>query len=378
MNAKTIHGISPEEINNSLSENINNDFSPTLAIAFVPTNQDWKAVRKLLDDHKISIFGATTESQFTNEGIQDNGIVLLLLDIKPDYFRILVTDTAPEEARETGNQIGEFGIKNFKNPAFILSAANIELPFEVIIDGIVERAGGDIMLAGGVSGSSQTFTGTIFTNDQQSSNGFIALVLDQNKIELSGIAVSGWKPVGTEKTITKCVGPWIHTIDNTPAMDVLHKYIGDEMYDGSSREDIARLNTSYPLQVKREIGNPIMCPTLLLNVKERTVLCGGNIAEGEQFRFSLPPDFDVIETVVESSNAVKDHEMPEIDALLVFSCIGRLESLGPMINKELEGLAETWGKPMAGFFSLGEFGRAEGGVPEFHGTTCSWVALKEK
>jgi hypothetical protein len=33
---------------------------------------------------------------------------------------------------------------------------------------------------------------------------------------------------------------------------------------------------------------------------------------------------------------------------------------------------------MAGFFSYGEFGRAARGKQEFHGTTCSWVALKEK
>jgi small ligand-binding sensory domain FIST len=44
----------------------------------------------------------------------------------------------------------------------------------------------------------------------------------------------------------------------------------------------------------------------------------------------------------------------------------------------LEGLAGTWKKPMAGFFSLGEFGSVAGGKPEFHGTTCSWMALKEK
>ena len=33
---------------------------------------------------------------------------------------------------------------------------------------------------------------------------------------------------------------------------------------------------------------------------------------------------------------------------------------------------------MAGFFSLGEFGKLDDSRPEFHGTTVSWVALKEK
>jgi hypothetical protein len=33
---------------------------------------------------------------------------------------------------------------------------------------------------------------------------------------------------------------------------------------------------------------------------------------------------------------------------------------------------------MIGFFSLGEFGRVANGKLEFHGTTVSWAALKEK
>jgi hypothetical protein len=33
---------------------------------------------------------------------------------------------------------------------------------------------------------------------------------------------------------------------------------------------------------------------------------------------------------------------------------------------------------MAGFYTYGEFGKAINGTHEFHSTTCSWVALKEK
>jgi hypothetical protein len=33
---------------------------------------------------------------------------------------------------------------------------------------------------------------------------------------------------------------------------------------------------------------------------------------------------------------------------------------------------------MIGLYSLGEFGRVANGKTEFHGTTVSWVALKEK
>jgi small ligand-binding sensory domain FIST len=82
--------------------------------------------------------------------------------------------------------------------------------------------------------------------------------------------------------------------------------------------------------------------------------------------------------VIESAREVKERAMPEADALLVFSCIGRQVTLGPLIDEEINGLNDVWKVPMTGYFSLGEFGATEGGKPTFHGTTCSWVALKEK
>ena len=100
--------------------------------------------------------------------------------------------------------------------------------------------------------------------------------------------------------------------------------------------------------------------------------------EGDVFRFSLPPDFEVIDKVVESTRTIKERDMPDADAMLVFSCVGRLGTFGPMIDSEIEGLAGIWSKPMLGFFSLGEFGKLDEGPSEFHGTTVSWVALKEK
>ena len=64
--------------------------------------------------------------------------------------------------------------------------------------------------------------------------------------------------------------------------------------------------------------------------------------------------------------------------MLIFSCAGRLSALGPMAQQENDGLHAIWEAPMAGFYTYGEFGRALNGKHEFHSTTDSWVALKEK
>jgi small ligand-binding sensory domain FIST len=85
-----------------------------------------------------------------------------------------------------------------------------------------------------------------------------------------------------------------------------------------------------------------------------------------------------MEKVVKGVQNLKETVMPEADALLVFSCGGRILSFGPMMNAELEGIKQVWNVPMAGMFSNAELGRMSGGNLEMHNLTTCCVALKEK
>lgn len=95
-------------------------------------------------------------------------------------------------------------------------------------------------------------------------------------------------------------------------------------------------------------------------------------------KFNQHPDFDIVETVIEKASELKTTSRLEAEALLIFSCAGRVSALGSMANAENEGLYDVWKAPMAGCFAYGEYGRAINGRQEFHSTTCCWVALKEK
>ena len=70
--------------------------------------------------------------------------------------------------------------------------------------------------------------------------------------------------------------------------------------------------------------------------------------------------------------------MPEADALVVFSCAGRLVSLGPLMSEEIEGVRNVWDVPMAGMFSNAELARATDGNLEMHNLTTCCVLLKER
>ena len=121
-----------------------------------------------------------------------------------------------------------------------------------------------------------------------------------------------------------------------------------------------------------------MRPGLLIDWSDHSFYCSGSVPQGCKVRFSLPPDFDVVEKVISNCEELKAGEMPEADAVIVFSCAGRQVALGPMIQQEVEGLKNIWKVPLAGMFSNAELGRATGGNLEMHNLTTCVVALKEK
>lgn len=378
MIAKSIKGKTTEEIKQALEKSMAGGFKPTLALVFLSAMNEIDAICSLLDQAGIAIFGATTFAEFTEKDAGNAGIAVLLFDINPAYFKIVLKDNEDGSGYEIGCHIGEKGINTFAKPAFIISTANYKIHGALIIQGIVEKAGADITIVGGKAGDLITMEGKVFTNTQSSGNAIVALILDQDKIDLKGMAASGWKPAGTEKKITRCIGPWIYTIDDQPAFDIVKKFLGTDILEDKNKEGIVKLNIIYPLQLYREGGSPYMLPILFANTEDNSVMLAEEVPEGSIFRFSMPPDFDVIDLVIKSSLELKEKEIPEADALVIFSCIGRLGSLGPMASAEVEGLAGIWNSPMIGYYSLGEFGRVANGKPEFHGTTVSWVTLKEK
>lgn len=380
MKAKSIKGKIPSEIQKALDESISEDFRPTLAIILVSNVEDAEPIRSIFGNQGISIFGITAPQKFSEQGIIEDEIVVMLLDIKPDYFKIELNDYQGSSAYEAGYNAGISGKNAFANPGFIISPLDFRVSNDELIRGLTDAAGRDIMIAGGVSGDPADFSGVVFTNDASSKGGLLALILDQDKVAISGLAVSGWKPVGTTKTITKSEGSWVFTIDNEPAMKVIQRYLGDEMLISNSQATglPPSPDLGYPLQFERASGNAIAKPAIFSNPADQSIMIAGGAKEGDHFRFSLPPDFDVIDKVIESTRIMKEKEMPDADVLMVFSCVGRLGTFGPLISTEIEGLASTWGKPMIGYFSLGEFGKLDEGRCELQGTTVSWIALKEK
>ena len=379
MKAKSIKGRSPEEIQSALNESMADGFKPTLAIAFISLKQDRDAICALLDKEGIAIFGASTHGEFIDEELEKGSFAILLLDINPSYFTILFAEYPEKNYREVASEIAKKAKNLFPHPAFLISASHMETDAEQLLFGFEDVVGKQVNVYGGMAGDDYAFQEQfIFTNNKSTNRGIVALVVDEDKIIIKGIATCGWRAVGTVRTVTKSEGNHVYTVDDVSVLDLTAKYGGLENIEKGNTQVAMEIAVNFPLQLQREVGDPVMRPGLLIDWEDRSFYCSGSVPQGSKVRFSLPPDFDVMEKVIKGVEGLKAAEMPEADAVVVFSCAGRILALGPLMSQEIEGIKNIWNAPMAGMFSNAELARATGGNLEMHNCTTCCVALKEK
>ena len=387
MKAKSIKGKSTEEIRLAIEQIVANGFRPSLAIVFLSVKQDREAVSRLLDEKNIQIFGATTAGEFIDGDIEEGSIVMMLLDINPAYFKLEFIDVNQQTALKDAKKLGAIGKETFKKPALIIATGGVFIDGDHIMEGIIQGfentsspTNGEVTVFGGMAGDDLIAEyPLVFTNGKSKDNALIALIIDEDKIDVRGIATCGWNAIGTSKTVTKSEGNIVYTIDDKPALDMLMKYLGVEVKLEDNKGIVAFLNSwYYPLQLERENGDTVIRATRFANSENRSLICTGSVPQGSKVKFSLPPDFDAIETVVSECASIKDDAKQQADALIMFSCVSRHLSFGALMKEEIDQVKNVWNAPMAGFFTYGEYGKSKIGNNEFHNNACCVVALKEK
>jgi hypothetical protein len=325
MNSRVFSVTSVEQIEPHLKDIRQEGLAPTLAIVFSSVTHDLKALRTVFTKYDIEVFGASSSGEITNDEIHEESIVVMLLDINRDAFRLNIFDG---EGR-TSYQVMTAGL--FTNGDQIVSGITDTMDRQVPLFG--GRAGDDLRLQ-------ETF---VFSVSQAISNGVVALIFDLSTIDLQGIAVSGWKGIGTPKTITKAEGNIVYEIDNEPVLDVYNKYlnIGDDI----------QLALEYPLLLIRDDGTFVMRVPATLN-EDKSMVYGGTMPEGSKVRFSMPPGFEIIDHAIEQMSEFHQ-QIPKSDAIVLFSCKARHMALGPMVEDEISAVHKLWEVPMVGFFTYG-------------------------
>lgn len=346
--------------------------TPTLGIVFCSVVHQLNELGKLFARYNIDLFGATSSGEIADDKVYEESIVVMLLDIDRDYYKLKVFDAQGITSYRVGQDVAEWAKTIYEKPAFMIMSAGLHADGEQIVKGIINEMRYQVPLFGGLAGDDLRMQGTfVFCSSQVIPNGVVVLIFDRNAIELHGMAVSGWKAIGTPKKITKAAGNVVYTIDDQPALEVYRRYLG---VTGISSDHT--LAAEYPLQVEREGGFCVLRAAMVVN-EDKSMVYAGTVPEGATVRFSMPPGFEVVEYAIEQFSAF-NQEIPEADAIVLFSCKARHLVLGPLVEDEVSAICKLWNVPLLGYFTYGEIGPCSGGRCDFHNDTLCLVLIQER
>lgn len=352
-------------------------FQPKLAIVFCPVNFDLPELSGLFRQHGIDMVGASTAGEILNDSVYQGVLTGFLLDISKDSYGIFMADYDGKYPFDACKAAGEFAANRFENPAILVMSGGVSIDAEQIVSGLKAGVRQEIPIFGGLAADDlQLKTTYAISHAGVTPNGVVILAIDNDKIELKGLATSGWQGVGMENTITHAEGNIVYTINDEPAINAFIKYFG-YFENANGDDEVLDISAQYPLQIMQPDGSAVLrAPLMSLKENGALVLAGG-VRNGDKFRFSIAPGFEVIDQTIDEFSDWKKHA-GEADALILFSCKGRHAALGPLIEDEIKGIYDFWKKPMIGFFTYGEIGHSKNGLCEFHNETCSLVTIKER
>lgn len=383
---KTKHGImkaypftakSPELIRPEIEKAIESGFVPAMAFVFTSVKLGIGAMSKAFKNAGFPVLGCSTSGNILagiagNSSIYEDAAVVTLVSLRKEHFACQHADRGILTSFEFGQELGSWGAKVFKKPAFILLASGLSLDGQELINGILDKAGDETIMFGGLAGDDARFKKTfVFSGNAIYDNGAAIMALDTDFIDVHGLATSGWIGLGKDLTVTRAEGNVVYCIDHEPALEVYKKYLSVD------DKDLPAIGVEYPLLIKREDGSESLRAVMGVDRKARSLIFAGSVPQDATVSFSSSPGFEVMESTREQINQFHARE-PKADVMLLFSCVARHLALGPVITEELSYPAGKWGKPLPGFFTYGEIGTNYGSKCDFYNQTYTLVLMKEK
>ncbi len=376
MKSTLINAYSIEDLIEEIDEKIEDGFNPSLAFLYISVAYDIRKLIAELNKYPFLIFGSTTVGEvFADEefGVneKEESMVCMLVDINPNSMALKLLSVDGDDYYGVGSTIGAWSRERFNNTTIITVTSGLAFDNDAYVQGILST--GIVYAFGGSAGDDLILKDTfVFSGQNFSSHGVVALALDNSKIDIVGSRAFGWVGIGKEKIVTKATKNIVYEIDNNPAIDFYKRYL---LVDSI---DMPQTGIEYPLEVKMRNGQVVFRAVLDINDEDGSLIFAGHVEEKSRVRISAPEGKEIIAHVDRSIRKAKKEAggfSPEIS--LVFPCCSRKQVLGALTNQEIEVAYNASGCPMVGFFAYGEIGAFPGGYG-FHNETFVTALLREK
>ena len=226
----------------------------------------------------------------------------------------------------------------------------------------------DVHIFGGVAGNDDITSDVsyVYSNAGEiSTHSILAVFYGGEDFYVDSIKVTGWKPLGRKFRITKSEGTLLQELDGIPAYDVYNKYL-----DINNDENFFYNTLEFPLLYEYN-GITILRVPMASN-PDRSISVSADIETGSTVRITYGDPKTIFESVATDSKRIKAFRP---DVLHFVSCVARRTFwTSDEPTHELEPFKTI--APSVGFYSLGEFLRADDYL-SYHNVTLVIAAMRE-
>lgn len=320
------------------------------------------------------ILGCTTGGEIAGSEVVDGSISVLAIDFESVTVRgTLVGIDAPPASFEAGCAIaGDLAADDLR-AIFVLSDGT-KVNGTELVRGMTSKLPPGVIVTGGLAGDGASFGATRVGLDAPPKTGRIAAVgLYGDALVIGCGSAGGWVPFGPERLVTRSNGNVLSELDNTPALDLYKKYLGDEA---------VRLPSSallFPLVIRRRANEGVLVRTIVgVDDASQTMTFAGDIPEGAVAQLMRASHSELVDGAADAATAARVDTDGSFAVLI--SCIGRKLLMGQSTGDEVEAVTSVLGASCStvGFYSYGEIAPVVGGFSDLHNQTMTITTFGER
>lgn len=377
MSSKKIHSISAKSYDEFVSNttlHINEYGKPELAIVFVNADNDIDGISSYLYNLKISHIGAGAAGEISDDQFSKGAYSALYFHISSDCFQIYHS----KSVELSSNSFGEFINKAYTNPSVFTLIATKSIETDLLIKDIQAKTKFNIPFYGGMAIDNLKFEEyTVFYDGKSLTNGIVAVVFNNDVVEIVGDAYSGWESLGVTLVVTDSDHNELLEIDGQPASDVFLSYFTHFDIDKLKKgEELDFAVGNHPIMVEEANGTLSMKSPIVIDFEKKSLKFYTSIPVGTKFKFCTIPEIGITQKLISHLKGKKKY-FGELDGVIITSCVGRQLTLGPFFEEEVKLIYDIWKKPMTGFLASGEIGNTEeSGISSFHNVSSIFTGFK--
>lgn len=363
---------------------------PVAGMLFAGADHQPDVIAKIVGEMlpNTPLIGCSTDGEITSDGVSMDSVTLMLIASENVTAKAVAIDDLGSDSLEAGRRLAQ-ATQGPHARVLVMLPDGLTGNGAALIRGAQEILGESFVIAGGTAGDRGRFKQTWqVAGGRAYSNAVAGLMFySAAPLRVGQGMMSGWRPIGISKTVTKAAGNVVYTIDGQSALEVYQSYLGDKAsqlpaigveYPFGMVDDAAKINVAGLREGEEYI---LLRAPMGVDAVTGAVTFAAEIPQGTKVKMTRAKSSDVVDGARQAARHTMADMPTKPEVVFFFSCMARKMVLGRRTKDEIVAAQEVFGPdvPMAGFYSYGEIANCgrERSMCRFHNETATFLALSE-